>query len=65
MAAFLSRVKAQFPDKRDATLLFEADIPYDTIVQVMDAVRTFEGTLDGKPARGELFPQVSLGDAPT
>ena len=65
MASFLSRVKAKFPEKRDATLLFESDIPYDTIVQVMDAVRTFEGTLDGKPARGELFPQVSLGDAPT
>ena len=65
MTAYLTRVKAQFPDKRDATVLLEADVPYDTIVQVMDAVKTFEGTADGKPARGELFPVISLGDAPT
>lgn len=62
---FLARIKAKFPEKRDATLLFEADVPYDTIVQVMDAVRTRQGVIDGKPVRGELFPQVSLGDAPT
>lgn len=65
MTAYLTRVKAQFPDKRDATVLLEADVPYDTIVQVMDAVKTYEGTADGKPARGELFPLISLGDAPT
>jgi biopolymer transport protein ExbD len=65
LTAFLTRVKNKFPEKRDATLLLEPDIPYDTIVQAMDALRTFEGTLNGKPARGELFPQVSLGDAPT
>jgi hypothetical protein len=30
----------------------------------MDAVKSYEGTIDGRPARGELFPQISLGDAP-
>lgn len=65
MSAFLTSVKAKFPDKRDARLLPEADIPYDTIVQVMDTVKSYEGMSDGKPARGELFPQISLGDAPT
>jgi biopolymer transport protein ExbD len=65
LSAFLSRVKARFPDMKAATVLLEQDIPYDTIVATMDAVRSFEGTLDGKPARGELFPQISLGDAPT
>ena len=64
LSAYLGRVKAQFPELRNATLLLEPDVPYDTIVQVMDAVRSFEGTLDGRPARGELFPQISLGDAP-
>ena len=65
LSAYLSRVKARFPEMKAATVLLEADIPYDTIVATMDAVRSFEGTLDGKPARGELFPQISLGDAPT
>ncbi len=64
MSGFLGRVKVKFPELRTATVLLEPDIPYDTIVQVMDAVKSYEGTLDGKPARGELFPQISLGDAP-
>lgn len=64
LSAFLSRVKAKFPELKTATLLLEQDIPYDTIVQVMDAVRSYEGMLNGQPARGELFPQISLGDAP-
>jgi biopolymer transport protein ExbD len=61
---YLARVKSRFPDKKDATVLPEPDVPYDTIVQVMDAVRTYDGMQDGQPARGELFPQVALGDAP-
>ncbi len=64
LSAYLSRVKARFPEMKAATVLLEQDIPYDTIVGTMDAVRSYEGTLDGKPARGELFPQISLGDAP-
>lgn len=64
LSGFLSRVKAKFPELKTATLLVEQDIPYDTIVQTMDAVRSYEGTLNGQPARGELFPQISLGDAP-
>jgi biopolymer transport protein ExbD len=64
LSTFLSRVKAQVPELRQATLLLEQDIPYDTIVQVMDVVRSFEGTLNGQPTRGELFPQIALGDAP-
>ncbi len=56
LTAYLSRVKARYPELKTATVLLEQDIPYDTIVATMDAVRSFEGTLDGKPARGELFP---------
>jgi biopolymer transport protein ExbD len=65
LSDYLARVKSKFPDKKDATVLLEPDVPYDTIVQVMDAVRTYQGMQDGQPARGELFPQVALGDAPT
>ena len=66
LTAYLSRIKLRFPELRAATVLLEQDIAYDTIVTTMDAVRSFEGKLDnGQPARGELFPQISLGDAPT
>jgi biopolymer transport protein ExbD len=63
--SYLIRVKARFPELKAATVLLEQNIPYDTIIATMDAVKSYEGTLDGQPARGELFPQISLGDAPT
>jgi hypothetical protein len=39
-------------------------VPYDVLVQVMDTVRVYE--LPVAPfAKAELFPDVSVGDAPT
>ena len=48
-----------------ATLLVAADVDYDTIVQVMDAVRVRQTVAGGKVSREPLFPQIALGDAPT
>ena len=60
---FLKQVKARYPDRLDATLLLEPDVEYDTVVQVMDAVRV--APLDGMSAGwGELFPEIAVGDAP-
>ncbi len=64
LSLFLQRVKIQFPDKRDATVLLEPDVPYELLVQVMDTVKSFEATASGRPARGELFPVIAVGDAP-
>jgi hypothetical protein len=30
----------------------------------MDTMKSFDTELDGQPVRGELFPQISVGDAP-
>jgi biopolymer transport protein ExbD len=65
LSAYLERLKAQFPEKKDVTLLVAEDVDYDTIVQVMDAVRVRQSADGAKVVRTELFPQVSLGDAPT
>jgi biopolymer transport protein ExbD len=62
--AFLARVKAQVPTLRNATVLLDPDISYDSIVATMDAVRAFDGIEDGVPAKGDLFPVIALGDAP-
>ena len=61
---FLQLVKSKYPDKTDATILLEQDIEYETLVKVMDTVRVFQvpGSQWGV---GELFPDVSVGDAPT
>ena len=60
LSAYLQQVKVRFPDKLDATLLLEPDIDYDTLVQVMDTVRVAQGE---NAELGELFPEISIGDA--
>lgn len=64
LADYLQFVKSRYPEKTDATLLLEKDISYDTLVQVMDVVRIVEVHQDGRLVQGELFPDVSIGDAP-
>ena len=62
--ATLQQVKARFPDKTNATILAESKTEYDTLVQVMDAVRMYATVVDGKVVQAELFPDISIGDAP-
>jgi biopolymer transport protein ExbD len=66
LSAYLGTVKEQFPDKTDATLLLEPNISYDLLVAVMDRVREIEriDALDGGLKRADLFPEISIGDAP-
>jgi len=76
---YLLKIKANFPDKTDATILMESDIEYRHLVRVMDAVRNAEivqentatsasndSTEGGEPNIQiiELFPDISIGDAP-
>jgi biopolymer transport protein ExbD len=58
-------VKTRFPDASAVTILLEPDISYDTVVQVMDAVRVDTKQVDGRLVQEELFPDISIGDAPT
>ena len=64
LAEFLQLVKSKYPDKTDASILMEGDISYDTLVQVMDTVRVFRAVGAGI-SYGDLFPDISVGDAPT
>ncbi|HEX5763959.1 MAG TPA: biopolymer transporter ExbD [Woeseiaceae bacterium] len=60
----LAEIKKSYPAKTDASILLEADIPYDTLVQVMDRVRVSETVLGDAIVRTDLFPDISIGDAP-
>ena len=51
-------------DKKAATLLFEQDIPYQVIVTLMDTTRSYPEVLIASVVDAELFPEISLGDAP-
>ncbi len=64
LSAKLSEIKQRYPEKTDAAILLESEIPYDTLVQVMDRVRV-EQKIEGKRVlRSDLFPDISIGDAP-
>ena len=64
LAEYLKFVKTRFPDKTDASILLEPDTAYDTLVQVMDKVRVFETGEGANVVQAELFPDISIGDAP-
>jgi biopolymer transport protein ExbD len=64
LAEYLKFVKTKFPDKTDATILLEPNTAYDTLVQVMDRVRVFETGEGANVVQAELFPDISIGDAP-
>jgi biopolymer transport protein ExbD len=64
LAQTLKLVKSRFPDKTNATILSEPNTPYDTLVQVMDALRMYRTMQDGELIYAELFPDISIGDAP-
>ena len=64
LSTLIQQIKQKFPDTLDATVLAQPNTPYETLVQVMDAVRGtlhFEGP---RTVRTELFPNISIGDAP-
>ena len=60
----LNELKESYPEKTEASILLEADIPYDTLVQVMDRVRIGESIEEESIVRKDLFPDISIGDAP-
>ena len=60
----LSELKDRYPQKTNASILLESDIEYDTLVQVMDRVRVEQEVEDESIVRNDLFPDISIGDAP-
>lgn len=60
----LKQLKTRFQDKKNATILAERDTAYDTLVKVMDATRTYRTVHNNKAVAAELFPDISIGDAP-
>ena len=63
--ALMQTIKAKFPQTMAATVLAQPDTSYDVLVQVMDAVRDANPAVaSAKAVRTELFPDISIGDAP-
>jgi biopolymer transport protein ExbD len=68
LSGLMVQIKQKFPDKTEVSVLAEPDTPYDHLVQVMDAVRAAPSAreVDGhlRVVQAELFPDISVGDAP-
>ena len=70
LSDFMIELKREYPDHESASVLMEAQIPYDYLIQVMDIVRSVEVPVEN-PVEGEpeyqlyaLFTEISVGDAP-
>ncbi len=64
LSQVLLQIKAQFPQKANAMILAEANTSYDALVQVMDTVRMAQVPQGTAVVQAELFPDISIGDAP-
>jgi len=64
----LQQVKRQLQEKgiekNDILILSQPDTDYQTIVTAMDTVRSFKAVVAASVVDAELFPNISLGDAP-
>ena len=66
LSEFMIELKREYPQQEAASVLMEAHIPYDYLIQVMDVVRSVELPVEGEE-RYELvalFSEISVGDAP-
>ena len=74
LSDFIVELKAQYPNHDAASVLMEAQIPYDYLIQVMDIVRAIEVPIENEDEDLEedeqefelyaLFSEISVGDAP-
>lgn len=68
LSKFLQELKpaleAKVGEKKDILILSEETTDYQTIVSTMDTVRSYPAVVAANLVNAELFPDISLGDAP-
>jgi len=64
LSEVMQALKKRIPQKRDLTIFALPVTSYQTIVSVMDAVRSFKTVVAGSAVRAELFPDVGIADVP-
>jgi len=56
-------IKTRFPEESSISLLLEPDVDYNTMITVMDKVRSADVVVGFDVETVELFPDISIGDA--
>lgn len=70
LSDYMVELKQTYPAQDAASVLMEAQIPYDYLIQVMDIVSSVEVPVEGAIEGEEeyelfaLFSEISVGDAP-
>ena len=64
LSLVMQDLKRRMPEKRDIAILLESDTNYQTLVSVMDNVRSYATVQAMAVVDAELFPVISLGDPP-
>lgn len=68
LSDYIVELKREYPEQDAASVLMEAQIPYDYLIQVMDIVRSVELPSEDpdivEPQLYALFSEISVGDAP-
>lgn len=70
LSDFMVELKQTYPEQDAASVLMEAQIPYDYLIQIMDIVRSVEVPVENGIEGEEeyelfaLFSEISVGDAP-
>ncbi|MDP4546363.1 MAG: biopolymer transporter ExbD [Marinobacter sp.] len=59
----LQQIKRHVPDKTDVILEVGPNVDYQTLVSVMDTVRSYPAVVATSVVEAELFPDVALMDA--
>ncbi len=64
LSLVMQELKRRMPEKRDIVILLQSDSNYQTLVSVMDRVRSYSTVQAMEVVEAELFPVISLGDPP-
>lgn len=64
LSQVMRELKRRMPDKEDVSVLLQEDTSYQTLVSVMDKVRSYPTVVALDVVQAELFPVISLGDTP-
>lgn len=65
LSLVMQELKRRMPEKQDITVLLEQDTDYQTLVTIMDTVRSYPAVQNLEVVQAELFPVISLGDSPS
>lgn len=60
----LMEIKSRYPEEKAIMLLMEPGVAYKTMIEVMDHVRSTQVAQIGNLVEVELFPDISISDAP-